>query len=313
MPGIKRAVVGLALFLALSGCYSPPRLKDGLTPKSREIQEYIVQIKKKYNIKELNNKVRYVEFSKISKDSIIILNDLDGSFKWYEELARELNRNYAVYIFDKRGSGVNVHKKGSATDLVKDIDKLIDRIEKENPNTKINLFASCYGARRGLEFLIRKPEKLKSAILSSPALYMEEIIDLNCIEKLGIAFSFIYGGTTRKAIPNDNFYTDNNEKLKLIQEDLLRLKEVSNNDYFWGELQLWKVRENLKNLEKTKVPIKVFLGKKDRVIDTNKVKKKLRNIKNVEIEELPTSHLIYFDKENRDLFIEEIKDFIESH
>ena len=130
MPGIKRMAVGLALFLALSGCYSSPRLKDGLTPKSRVIQEYIVQIKKEYDIRELDNKVRYVEFSKISKDSIIILNDLDGSFKWYEEFARELNKNYAVYIFDKRGSGVNADKRGSATDLVKDIDKLIDRIEK---------------------------------------------------------------------------------------------------------------------------------------------------------------------------------------
>jgi acylglycerol lipase len=85
-------------------------------------------------------------------------------------------RGYAVYAMDHRGHGRSEGKRSQLDRMdhvISDLDAFVDLVSSEEPQGKPFLVGHSMGGCIGLEYTLRHQEKLRSLVLSAPAVVPE--------------------------------------------------------------------------------------------------------------------------------------------
>lgn len=244
-----------------------------------------------------------------SKAVLIYLNGLESHAGWFSEIANNLaDKGVTTYGLDRRGSGLNSSKAGKYQDWVDDVDAIIKLAKKQNPGCPVNLSSLCFGAKVASAYAIQKPEEVDSLVYLSPGLNLK--VDPSVIEKLKIALNFIPGVSLNipSPIKEDKMFTDSEDYLDFLRSDKLRTAAPRASDF-------WEARKItdyvLKNLGKIKIPTKVFLAEKDKIVNNVETRKIFDEFGvDAEIIEVMNSEHTLFFGEHKNKLISGITEFI---
>ena len=240
---------------------------------------------------------------------LVFINGLESHAGWFSGMANGLiKKRITVYGLDRRGSGLNVRSFGKFDDWVCDINWLIKRVKKEDPEAKIHLISVCFGAKPATVCAIRQVERFDSLIYLSPGMCVK--VTPTFMEKLKIGLSILPGLSfnIQSPIRNDKMFTDSPESLYFLYNDKLRTFSPRAADFF----QARKIESYiLKNSDKVKIPSLVLLAGKDQIVDKKKKKMTFQRFgqKPKIIEYHESEHVIFFGQAKNKL-ISDIANFI---
>lgn len=224
---------------------------------------------------------------------ILYLHGIEGHSQWFDNAADYLNqKGMTIYAPDRRGSGLNARDRGhmnSYRDYVGDINDMLRRISQEHTGHPIVVWGHCWGAKgavlvcqdmektgKGKEAKTRAEDMLSKGypvcglVLTCPAIYSR--LDFDMKKKLTIAFNHFMGDrrAMRKwEIPlTASMLTDNPVYMNYIEEDPLRLKEVTST-FFYESHKLTTLAQ--KAAPKLSLPILILQAGADQIVDVPKV------------------------------------------
>jgi alpha-beta hydrolase superfamily lysophospholipase len=112
--------------------------------------------------------------SQSPKGVICIIHGLGEHSGRYDHLAKGFNTaGYNVFALDLRGHGKSEGKRGHTPSFdhwMSDIDLFMKEIRQKCPTCIFHLYGHSLGGNLALNYLLRYPPAIKSAIISSPAL-----------------------------------------------------------------------------------------------------------------------------------------------
>lgn len=251
---------------------------------------------------------------------ILYLHGIEGHSQWFENSANFLNaKGMTIYAPDRRGSGLNARDRGhmnSFKDYVGDINDMLRRISLDHTGHPIIVWGHCWGAKGAIlvcqdqdknakkdaknraEDPISKGYPVAGLVLSCPAIYSR--LDFDLKKKLTIAYNHFMGDrrAMRKwEIPlTASMLTDNPVYMNYIEEDPLRLKEVTST-FFYESHKLSTLAQ--KAAPKLSLPIMILQAGADQIVDVPKVEKWLEktNSQDKSMRIFPdASHSLDFDE-----------------
>jgi proline iminopeptidase len=118
--------------------------------------------------------IHYMDIGSKTAPILLLLHGGPGGTSYYLNPLLALRNAYRIVIFDQLGCG----KSDRITDTnLMTIENHIDQIERLTTHLKISefhLYGQSWGTILGLEYYSKFPEKVKSMILSSPAISVEK-------------------------------------------------------------------------------------------------------------------------------------------
>ncbi|MCP3933350.1 MAG: alpha/beta hydrolase [Bacteroidetes bacterium] len=102
----------------------------------------------------------------------------DHSSRYMNVVNHFVNSNYAVYSYDQRGSGHSPGVRGYVKNWTlfrNDLSTYLQLIQKEQPQLPVFLFGHSLGGMTLLDYILKKPDYIKAAICSAPAIGKIEI------------------------------------------------------------------------------------------------------------------------------------------
>jgi acylglycerol lipase len=327
------------LILYLTGCNKPEMYKKGLDINSQQyfnlvknqipisdattktLLENIIEpeyvnsprVNKEFKVTSFysgNKRIKYSVWNPASKNNevIVYLNGLESHGGWFDDCAKELvKKDIFICSLDRRGSGLNAKTYGDYNSWINDVKILVQDIKKVNPKSEINLVSLCFGARVATGYAIKYPDSLNSLIYISPG--FETKINLNCFEKFCVGLSGLgINFPINSPIKNDKMFTENQDKLNYMREDLMRTISPNSSTFYQGNLLNELDKKALKEI---KSPALVFFAENDKIVDIPKNVEIFLNFKiTPKIIIFPgKEHTIFFG-ENKDKFIEGLYEFI---
>lgn len=246
------------------------------------------------------------------KATIVIVHGLCEHLGRYDYLAKKFNEyGYGVYRFDNRGHGKSDGERGyvdNYKDFMMDTDRIVDLAIKENPDNPIFMLGHSMGGYIAAAYGVMYKNKLKGQVLSGAA-----IIDLPIFSELKESREF--ESNPRGKSPNalSKLISRDAEVVKNYEEDPLVLKET--NLKLLGEVfvngSLWLTQ----NMKKYEYPCYILHGGDDQIVTNESSKWMYNNIsskdKTIKIYE-KCYHEILNEKEEKDIVIEDIHEWIES-
>jgi acylglycerol lipase len=169
----------------------------------------------------------------VHRGNIVHLHGIQSHSGWYVETAAELaRRGYAVYLTDRRGSGISTAPRGDfagSQQLVDDVASIVD----EAGDQPTVLIGGCWGARPAVAYTAQSPDRIAALALVAPALKAK--VDLTPLRKLQV---FTRQG--RVPIPlTPELFTENQPYLDFVRHDPLSLHDVTARffftQYFWDK------------------------------------------------------------------------------
>ena len=119
-------------------------------------------------------KIHYMDIGSKYAPVLLLLHGGPGGTSYYLNPLLSLRNAYRIVIFDQLGCG----KSDRITDTsLMTIENHIDQIDKLTRHlgiSEFHLYGQSWGTMLGLEYYSRFPEKVKSMILSSPAISVEK-------------------------------------------------------------------------------------------------------------------------------------------
>jgi len=202
------------------------------------------------------------------RGSLVYLHGIQSHGGWYVDTAEELaRRGYAVYLPDRRGSGLNDGPRGwfgSRRQLVADVGTFVEEARRAAPEAPVFVVAGCWGARPGLQFAEDRWLDIAGLVLVNPALRAR--VDLDLREKLQIGISRLLDERRPMRVPLEpELFTNEPDSRAMIRDDVFALREVTARFYF--EMALWD--QHLRRLEELKVPVLMLQATEDPIVDVD--------------------------------------------
>jgi acylglycerol lipase len=162
----------------------------------------------------------------VHRGNVVHLHGIQSHSGRYVETAAELaRRGYAVYLTDRRGSGLSAAPRGDfagSQQLVDDVGAIVDEAG-EQPTV---LIGGCWGARPAVAYTAQSPDRIAGLALVAPALKAK--VDLMPARKVQV---FTRQG--RVPIPlTPELFTDNQPYLDFVRNDPLSLHDVTARFFF---------------------------------------------------------------------------------
>lgn len=224
-----------------------------------------------------------------------------GSFKVLENILGK----YTLAAIDLPFHGKTKWNEGlliTPDDLLNIVNKIVEGNNGINPSSKFSLLAFSLGGRVALHLLQIIPSKIERIVLLAP-----DGLNLNFWYWLGtqtLLGNKLFAYTMKK--PNWFFGLMNVAgKTRLINKSIIKfahyyLDDAEAREFLykrWTTMRKFKPKYSLiKNaIDKYAIPIRVLLGKYDRII-FSKQSNFLRNNKNIKVTELSTGHQLLKEK-----------------
>ncbi|MDD5085405.1 MAG: alpha/beta fold hydrolase [Candidatus Omnitrophica bacterium] len=213
-------------------------------------------------------------FWKRPKAICICVAGVESHGGWYGASSLALHEfGFSVYFLDRRGSGLSAGERGdakSADILHEDLKRLIDFAKKESGDCPVFLIAISWGAKWATTFCLKYPSLISGLALITPGLVPK--VDYTPLGKLSVAVSALLSPNRLFGvpIPDASYFTDNPEGIRFIDEDPLRLRQVTARFC----MQSFRLDTFIKrNYRVLSMPTALFLAGKDRIIDNDGVRR----------------------------------------
>lgn len=184
---------------------------------------------------------------------------------------------FAVYAIEHRGHGRSGHLGKDSSQIhvedyghyVADLGNLVEAARKENPGSKVFLFAHSMGGGIGAVFLERNPAAIDAAVLTAPMLEIDTGkvggITAGFVAGLNVAFggklSYVFGEGPYTDEPYfETCGTSSRARYYFYHERLLADPSIRNGgaSFGWLSQALALTREAAANAEKATMPILLF-------------------------------------------------------
>ncbi len=224
---------------------------------------------------------------------ILHLHGIEGHGQWFTKTASLLNsHDITIYALDRRGSGMNRDQPGHLSSYrayLADLENALRFIRTNHPQQPIILMANCWSARAAAVLVgenykpVTKAFNAKPAgiILTSPAIYTK--VDLDMWTKYKIALNWLRGGknlTKNWPIPlKPAMFTNNQQYLSYIQDDLWRLKEATTGFFVATGIFSWLARRAAQSIS---LPLIVIQSGADQIVDVPRTQKWYNQVKSKE-------------------------------
>jgi alpha-beta hydrolase superfamily lysophospholipase len=208
---------------------------------------------------------------KPSKKIFLYIHGIESHSSWFANIATLLiQRGYAVYAPDRRGSGKSEGVRGhleSYMDTLRDIKVFYNSLKNGRPEVEIYCIGMSLGASIAVNYSLYYPDDFRGLVLLSPAI--ETKIDLPLKTKALVFLSSLLAAEKLFPIPIDiNMFAKNRDIIDFIESDPLRVQKVTAKFY----LELLKMKINhLRKVRKIKSPLITFMAEKDPIIDNDAV------------------------------------------
>ena len=204
------------------------------------------------------------------RGSLVYVHGIQSHGGWYVETAEALAlRGFAVYLPDRRGSGVSRQPRGWFRDrgqLVDDLRRFVDlaRGEGDRPTFVVG---GCWGARPAITYALESQDVLAGLVLVCPALKAK--VDLTLPEKLEVVGAAAVRPRHPVRIPLEpELFTSNPRWLAYIRDDPLSLRHVTASFYFrQARWDRWLARQTGLML-----PLLVLQSGRDEIVDVEGVR-----------------------------------------
>lgn len=213
-------------------------------------------------------------FWKRPKAICVCVAGVESHGGWYGASSLALYEfGFSVYFLDRRGSGLSGGRRGdmnSADILHEDLKRLVDFAKKESGDCPVFLAAISWGAKWATAFCLKYPNLISGLVLITPGLVPK--VDYTPLEKLSIAVSALLSPNRLFGvpIPDASYFTDDPASARFIDEDPLRLRQVTARFCAVSFKLDMFIKRNYRTLG---MPAALFLAGKDRIIDNEGVKK----------------------------------------
>ena len=179
--------------------------------------------------------VRFFAPVAANRGTIVHLHGIQSHSGWYVETAAELaRRGYAVYLADRRGSGLSGGRRGdfaSPAQLVDDVGRVVAEAKRGDGDLPTVLVGGCWGARPAVAYAARAGSELTALVLVCPALKAR--VDLAPARKLQVFAGRGLAPSTRVPIPlTPEMFTENEPYLDFVRNDPLSLHDVTARFFF---------------------------------------------------------------------------------
>lgn len=198
---------------------------------------------------------------------VIMLHGLESHSAWFSQSARHIaGLGYPVYGMERRGSGHSRAPRGVCTDyndLLADIDALAEFLLRHHDAERFHMCGHCFGAIPATAYACRFPDKLRSLMLGTPALYTKAEPALG--EKLKVLWAALTRSDIKIPVPLElEWFTDEQQYLDFIRNDKLSLHEAGARIYWETARARRFIRAHEQALA---MPVFMALAGKDQICD----------------------------------------------
>ena len=196
-----------------------------------------------------------------------MLHGLESHSAWFSQSARHIaGLGYPVYGMERRGSGHSRAPRGVSSDyndLLADIDALAEFLLRHHHAEKFHLFGHCFGAIPATAYACRFPDKLRSLVLGTPALYTKAEPAFG--EKLKVLWAALTRSDIKIPVPLElAWFTDEEQYLDFIRNDKLSLHEAGARIHWETARARRFIRANEQALT---MPVFMALAGRDQICD----------------------------------------------
>jgi acylglycerol lipase len=199
------------------------------------------------------------------RGSLVYLHGIQSHGGWYRDTAAELaRRGYAVYLTDRRGSGLNRQPRGhfeNREQLVDDVRRFVELAADEGGGSPVFLVGGCWGARPAVTFAVQQPDAIAGLALICPALKAK--VDLSPREKVRVLAGVARRNATVPIPLSPELFTRQPEWLEFIRNDPLALREVRTSFFLKQALwDRWILRQS-----SLRLPMLLLQSGRDEIVD----------------------------------------------
>lgn len=241
------------------------------------------------------------------KGFVVIVHGLGEHIGRYEKIVKDLSqRGYQVIGFDHPGHGRSDGKRGDTS--IEEIIDIIDNLTKDID--KFHIFGHSLGGLIATRYVQERQEKIKSLVISAPALSIkvDKITEL-VAKSLGRFFPSLT--INNKLEPE--YLSRNKKVIEKCANDPLMHSKIS---FRLGLSMMENIRKAHEKARDIKVPTLILVPTEDRYVDPNGSRdfyKKLGSeVKRIE-EFVGAYHELFEDEEYKDRFYELIYFWIEEY
>ena len=208
-----------------------------------------------------------------SGDCLLYLHGIESHAGWFIQSAEMVNaRGWPVVFAERRGSGRSQQDRGHASGykrLLADVFYAAGYCRDRWPNRRVHLAGVSWGGKLALAAALKRPELFASLTMITPGLFPR--VDLSGRQKLAVLFEHLFKPKVKMPVPlaDARLFTDNPEQIAFIEQDELRLHEVTAS-FFWASYKLDKLIER-RGCRLT-LPAHLLLAGADRIIDSDKTR-----------------------------------------
>lgn len=171
------------------------------------------------------------------------------------------------------------------SDIDKSFDKLVElnaEYTKADGKTELDVYilANCFGSRIAIPYAKRN-RKVKSLIITAPATDMDPRADVESIfDKADIAVPLVHVGGPLdylKSPLKDNYFVspENPAYADIVNNNVSLSLRYATGDFFWATRHVTK--KMYKDIPKLEIPLLIFLGDKDVMVNNEAIKQRFRN------------------------------------
>ncbi len=190
----------------------------------------------------------------------------------YEHLEEVLaSKGFVVYGFDLRGHGRSTGLRGHVdlfTDYVDDLNRVVENICRWEQEKQISLFAHSMGGLISCYYSVRKPQRIKKLMLSSPSVGIEDNWATLLAPSVILMSSILPQLYVSQMLPKGTL-THCEKMLEHIDNDPLRQKKMTLNLM----VEFYQAVEGAKDLAaEMRIPTYIFQAGDDQLVSVAKVK-----------------------------------------
>lgn len=246
--------------------------------------------------------------------AVLYLHGIQSHGGWYEESgARLAERGFAVLMPDRRGSGRNGLPRGHFTSIrqcADDTQHFLNTLLSETGANAAHIVGVSWGGKQAVLLAQESPHQVRSLSLVGPGLFPR--IDLTVTEKFRVGLAMVNDRERLFDIPlNDaRYFTSNPARINYVEEDALKLEQVSANFLLTSR----RLDKTIRPFGKSdfRGPIHLFVAGRDKIIDNEQTRRWFRELPSPDrqITEYPEAeHTLEFE-EDPEPFFNDLVDWI---
>ncbi len=214
------------------------------------------------------------------RGAVLYFHGIQSHGGWYERSgARLADRQLAVLMPDRRGSGRNRQQRGhvdSVERCIQDGKDALELIQQRTGFPTVHLVGVSWGGRLAVALVDAEPQCIRTISLVAPGLFPK--VDISTGEKLRVAMSMLNERSRLFDIPlNDpGLFTTNPERIAFFRADDLKLTQVSASFLLASR----RLDRRIRRLDRSdwKGAIHLLLAGRDKIIDNEPTRRWFHNL-----------------------------------